>query len=176
MMMMSNEILTQNILVTKTSWKLTLPEHMREFPTFYRVYSFVTVFTVAVSFVHIFFQINAIHALLSHLFTPILIWPTHLPLVITRGLFPSGVPIKIQQAHLLCPIHATYPAHLILTKFGHLNNHIHWHAQNLFWQLSSSTAICSMAPATLLLQRVLWHTSRAVWQTFLDFINAVSQQ
>ena len=148
---------------------------MREFPTFYRVYSFITVFTVALSLVLIFFQINAIHALLSHLFTPILLLPTYLPLGITHGLFRSGVPIKIQQAHL-CPIHATYPAHLILTKFGHLNNHIHWHAQNLFWQLSSSTAVCSMAPATLLLQHILWHTSCAVWQTFLDFINAVSQQ
>ena len=102
---------------------------MREFPTFYRVHSFITVFTVALSLVHIFFQINAIQALLSHLFTPILILPTYLPLGITRGLIPSGFPIKIQQAHLLCPIHAIYHAHFILTKFGHLNNHIHWHAQ-----------------------------------------------
>jgi hypothetical protein len=45
----------------------------------------------------------------------ILILSTQLRLGLPSGLFPSGFPTNILQAFLLFPLHATCPAHIILT-------------------------------------------------------------
>jgi len=41
---------------------------------------------------------------------------THLRHGLQSGLFPSGFPTKILYAHLLSPLRATCPAHLIILQ------------------------------------------------------------
>jgi len=47
----------------------------------------------------------------------VLILSSHLSLGLPSGLFPSGFPTKTLNTHLLSPIRATCPAHLILLDF-----------------------------------------------------------
>jgi hypothetical protein len=61
-------------------------------------------------------RINSVHTILSYLRST-LILSSHLRLGLPSGLFPSGFPINILYAFLFTPIHATYPAHVILLDF-----------------------------------------------------------
>jgi hypothetical protein len=94
---------------TVLTGKLTGPQLVKKFPTFYGTRSFITAFTSArhlslssspcpqYNLLKIYF--NIIHTLLLDL---------------PNGLFPSGLPTKLLYAPLLSPILATCPAHLIL--------------------------------------------------------------
>jgi hypothetical protein len=64
--------------------------------------------------VPVFNQIDLVHAPTSISWRSILILSSHLRLDLPSGLFLSGLPTKTLYTPLLSPIHATFPAHLIL--------------------------------------------------------------
>jgi hypothetical protein len=92
--------------------KLTVTQLVTKYPTFYGTWGFIIMFT------------RALHWSLSwakwlHTFHPISvrsipILSPHLHLGLPLGLFSSGFLTKILYAFLISPIHATYPAYLIL--------------------------------------------------------------
>ena len=94
--------------------KLTGPQLVKKFPSFYGTRKFITAFT---STDHLFLSsARAIHSMLTH--PPS--WKIHfniilpLRLSLSNGLFPLGLPTKTLHSPLPSPIRSTSPAHLIL--------------------------------------------------------------
>lgn len=171
---MNNESLSWNMLLRKTNQKLTLPWLTWKFPTFFFwVQSFVSVFTIALSLVHIFFQINAIHALLSCLFRPTLILPTYLPLALTRGTFPHQNPAGISSPpYMPHTLHISFLLDLVIwinTIFEMTKNS----SDSYPLQLSFAVWPTHFSSVSA---NVLSCTSAVVLPTSLDFTNAISQQ
>jgi hypothetical protein len=59
-------------------------------------------------------QINSVHTIPSYLSKIHFILSTHLRLGLLSDIFSSGFPTNILYAFLFVPIHATFPAQLIL--------------------------------------------------------------
>ena len=97
--------------------QLTGLQLVKKFPTFHGTRMFITALT---SVRHLSLSwANPIQSTYPHptSWRSILILSTHLLLGIPSGLFPSGFPTKTLYTPLSSPIHATYPAHLILLDF-----------------------------------------------------------
>ena len=75
--------------------KLTGYQLVKEFPTFYGTWKFVTTFTNASHLFLSWSQINPVQALTSPFLKIHLILSFHLRLNVQSGLFPSGFPTKI---------------------------------------------------------------------------------
>jgi hypothetical protein len=86
---------------------------LKNFPTFYGIWSFITVLTRALywslSSAGLIYSIPPLFIFLRY----ILLLSTHLLLDLPSGLFPSGFPTNILQAFLFYPIRAKFPDHLI---------------------------------------------------------------
>ena len=103
-----------------TPWSRVLFEQIigfqiiQKFPAFYGTRRFVTAFT-RVRHLSLCWA-SSIQSIPLHptSWKSILILSFHLCLGLPVGLFPSGVPTQALYEHLLSPIHATRPAHLIL--------------------------------------------------------------
>ena len=93
---------------------LTAHQLVKKFPAFYATQRFITAFTSAR---HLSLSwprsIQSIHPHPTS-WRPILILSSHLRFGRPSGFLPVGLPTKILYIPLLYPIHATYPAHLIL--------------------------------------------------------------
>ena len=90
---------------------------VKKFPAFHGTRRFITALT---SFRHLSLSwASPIQSIYPHptSWRSILILSTHLRLGLPSGLFPSGFPTKNLYTPLSSPIHATWPAHLILLDF-----------------------------------------------------------
>ena len=97
--------------------KLTGSQLVKKFPTFYGTQRFITAFTSAR---HLSLSwASSIRSIPSHptSLRSIIILSSHLRLGLPSGLFPSGFPTKTLYTHLLSPIRATCPVHLIFLDF-----------------------------------------------------------
>jgi hypothetical protein len=83
---------------------------LKNFPAFYRIPRFITVFTRILHWS--LFWTRSVQSIPSY--HPILILSTHLRLCLASGFFPSGLPTNILYAFLFYPIRTTCPGHLIL--------------------------------------------------------------
>jgi len=90
------------------SEKLTVPQLVRNLPTFNGTRRFIITFTCHVSLS----SPKSIQSMPCHPTSSnsILKLSSHLCLVFPNGLFPPGLSSKIMHASLLSPIHATCPA------------------------------------------------------------------
>jgi hypothetical protein len=97
--------------------KLTGPQLVKKFPAFYGTGKFNATFT---SVCHPFLSwARSIQSILPHptSWISILILSSYLRLSLPSYLFPSGFSTTPLYTSLLSPIHATWPAHLILLGF-----------------------------------------------------------
>jgi len=97
--------------------KLTVPQLVKKFPTFYGTRRFITAFTSAR---HLSLSwAGSIQSIPPHptSWRSILIFSSHLGLGLPSGLFPSRFPTKTLYTPLLSHICATCPAHFILLDF-----------------------------------------------------------
>jgi len=95
--------------------KPTGSQLVKKFPAFYVTQSFMTAFACAC---HLSLsRASLIQSVPPHLtsWRTILILSSQLCLGLQSGLFPSGFPTKTLYKHLLSPIRATCPAHLIVS-------------------------------------------------------------
>jgi len=94
--------------------KLTGPQLVKKFPTFYRAQRFITTFR---STRHLPLSwARSVQSLPSHhtYWRSIFILSPCLHLGLPSGLHPSGLPTKFLYSNLLSPIYAVCPVHLIL--------------------------------------------------------------
>ena len=112
-------LLTHSLTHSLTPWstvlleKLTGLQLIKKFPAFYGTRRFITAFT---SVCHLsLFWASLIQSIPLHTTSgrSILIFSSHLCLVLPSGFFPSGFPTKTLYAPLSSPIRATCPAHLM---------------------------------------------------------------
>jgi len=116
-------MLTYLLTYLLTPWCRVLLEQLtglqlvKKFPAFYGTRKFITTLTsvckLSLSWA------SPIHSTCPHpnSWRSILILSTHLRLGLLSGLFPSCFPTKTLYTPLSSPIHATYPASLILLDF-----------------------------------------------------------
>ena len=93
--------------------KLTDPQLLKKFPTFYGTQRSITVFKRSLPPVPTLSKIDPVHVPPQSL-RFILILSSHLCLGLPNGLLHSSFPTKSLNALLLSPLHATFPAHLSL--------------------------------------------------------------
>ena len=94
--------------------KLTDFQLVKNFPAFYGIRRFITAFTSAC---HVSLSLaRSIQSMPPHptSWRSILILSSHLRLGLPSGLFPSDFPTNTLYTPLLSPVHATFPARLIL--------------------------------------------------------------
>jgi hypothetical protein len=94
--------------------KPSIVQLLRNFPAFYGTQMFITAFTRALHWS--LSWARWILSISSHPFSLRFVLPTtfHLRLGLPSGLFPSSFANNILYAFLIVPIHATFPAHIIL--------------------------------------------------------------
>jgi hypothetical protein len=94
--------------------KLPTVQLLKNFPAFYGILRFITVFTRALHWSLSWTSLIQSIPLHPVSLRPILILSCHLLLHLHSGLFPPGYPTKILYAFLFSFILATHPSHLIL--------------------------------------------------------------
>jgi hypothetical protein len=94
--------------------KLPVVKLFKNFPAFYGIQRFITVFVRALHCSLSWARLIQSRPPHSTSLRSTLILSTHICLCLPSGLFPPGFPTKILHAVLVSPIHSTFPAHLIL--------------------------------------------------------------